>query len=143
MSMIISTLGSGVFQGNPLSQKKEHSTEWKITTSQPVLPHRQLECIALFSTICCVEKMDERPQKQAKILKSTSEEVSSIEWEFIKMTEQEEDLVYRIYRLVGDRWDLIAGRIPERTAEEIERFWIMRHGEMFADKRNEEKAKFS
>ncbi|KAK6251422.1 hypothetical protein SCA6_005427 [Theobroma cacao] len=47
--------------------------------------------------------MDERPQKQAKILKSTSEEVSSIEWEFIKMTEQEEDLVYRIYRLVGDR----------------------------------------
>ncbi|EOY24982.1 hypothetical protein QUC31_009047 [Theobroma cacao] len=87
--------------------------------------------------------MDERPQKQAKILKSTSEEVSSIEWEFIKMTEQEEDLVYRIYRLVGDRWDLIAGRIPGRTAEEIERFWIMRHGEMFADKRDEEKAKVS
>jgi myb proto-oncogene protein len=30
-------------------------------------------------------------------------EVSSLEWEFIKMTEQEEDLIYRMYRLVGDR----------------------------------------
>ncbi|XWS61637.1 hypothetical protein CRYUN_Cryun07bG0143700 [Craigia yunnanensis] len=83
--------------------------------------------------------MDERSWKQANTSKSTSEEVSSIEWEFITMTEQEEDLVYRIYRLVGDRWDLIAGRIPGRKAEEIERFWIMRQGEMFADKR---KARF-
>lgn len=31
-------------------------------------------------------------------------EVSSIEWEFINMTEQEEDLIYRMHRLVGDRW---------------------------------------
>lgn len=30
-------------------------------------------------------------------------EVSSIEWEFINMTEQEEDLIYRMYNLVGDR----------------------------------------
>lgn len=30
-------------------------------------------------------------------------EVSSIEWELIKMTDQEEDLIYRMYRLVGDR----------------------------------------
>lgn len=30
-------------------------------------------------------------------------EVSSIEWEFINMTEQEEDLIYRMYKLVGDR----------------------------------------
>lgn len=28
-------------------------------------------------------------------------EVSSIEWEFINMTDQEEDLIYRMYRLVG------------------------------------------
>uniref|UniRef100_A0A6M2ETC0 Uncharacterized protein n=1 Tax=Populus davidiana TaxID=266767 RepID=A0A6M2ETC0_9ROSI len=27
------------------------------------------------------------------------------------------------------RWDLIAGRIPGRKAEEIERFWIMKHRE--------------
>lgn len=30
-------------------------------------------------------------------------EVSSVEWDFINMTEQEEDLIYRMYRLVGDR----------------------------------------
>ncbi|KAF2572227.1 hypothetical protein F2Q70_00004727 [Brassica cretica] len=29
--------------------------------------------------------------------------VSSIEWEFINMTEQEEDLIFRMHRLVGDR----------------------------------------
>ena len=35
------------------------------------------------------------------------------------------------------RWDLIAGRIPGRNAEEIERFWIMRHWEWegLADRR--------
>ncbi|KAK9724738.1 hypothetical protein RND81_05G095600 [Saponaria officinalis] len=41
----------------------------------------------------------------------------------LNMNEQEEDLIYRMYRLVGERWDLIAGRIPGRSAEEIERFW--------------------
>ncbi|KAK1322494.1 Transcription factor TRY [Acorus calamus] len=56
------------------------------------------------------------------------------------MTEQEEDLIYRMYKLVGDRWALIAGRIPGRKAEEIERFWIMRHGECYADKRRERKS---
>ncbi|GAV66229.1 Myb_DNA-binding domain-containing protein [Cephalotus follicularis] len=66
-------------------------------------------------------------------------EVSSIEWEFIKMTEQEEDLIYRMYKLVGDRWDLIAGRIPGRKAEEIERFWIMRNCEQFAGRRKQHK----
>ncbi|KAJ0047976.1 hypothetical protein Pint_15011 [Pistacia integerrima] len=67
-----------------------------------------------------------------------SEEVSSTEWVFIKMNEQEEDLIYRMHRLVGDRWDLIAGRLPGRTAEEIERFWIMRHSQVFAEKRKEQ-----
>ncbi|KAK6918253.1 SANT/Myb domain [Dillenia turbinata] len=79
--------------------------------------------------------MDKRRRKQAKTTTYSSEEVSSIEWEFINMTEQEEDLIYRMYKLVGDRWALIAGRIPGRKAEEIERFWIMRHGEGFAGKR--------
>ncbi|XWS61292.1 hypothetical protein CRYUN_Cryun07bG0113600 [Craigia yunnanensis] len=53
------------------------------------------------------------------------------------MTEQEEDLIDMMHRLVGDRWDLIAGRIPGRKAEEIERFWIMRHNAGFAQKRKE------
>ncbi|XVF12628.1 hypothetical protein REPUB_Repub08aG0135400 [Reevesia pubescens] len=73
-------------------------------------------------------------QEQVKITTREQEEVSSIEWGFIKMTESEEDLIYRMHRLVGDRWDLIAGRIPGRKAEEIERFWIMRHNEGFANK---------
>ncbi|KAH9731642.1 transcription factor TRY [Citrus sinensis] len=76
--------------------------------------------------------MDKRRRKQAKTTTTTfySEEVSSIEWEFINMSEQEEDLIYRM-------WALIAGRIPGRKAEEIERFWIMRHGQAFADRRRE------
>ncbi|OIV94934.1 hypothetical protein TanjilG_22131 [Lupinus angustifolius] len=52
------------------------------------------------------------------------------------MNEQEEDLIRRMYGLVGDRWDLIAGRIPGRKAEEIERFWIMRHEYVFSVRRN-------
>ncbi|RDY02092.1 Transcription factor TRY, partial [Mucuna pruriens] len=74
---------------------------------------------------------------------TASEEVSSNEWEFIDMSEQEEDLIRRMYRLVGDRWNLIAGRIPGRKAEEIERFWIMRHGDAFSVRRNGSKAKDS
>ncbi|CAB4300583.1 unnamed protein product [Prunus armeniaca] len=67
-------------------------------------------------------------------------EVSSIEWEFINMSEQEEDLICRMYKLVGDSsgGGLIAGRIPGRKAEEIERFWLMRHGEVFASRRRTE-----
>ncbi|CAK9143187.1 unnamed protein product [Ilex paraguariensis] len=88
--------------------------------------------------------MDKRSQKQANMASSSnSEEVSSIEWEFIKMTAQEEDLVNRMYRLVGDRWELIAGRVPGRKAEEIERYWMMRHSKVFAQKRKEHRARNS
>ncbi|XP_015964525.2 MYB-like transcription factor ETC3 [Arachis duranensis] len=84
--------------------------------------------------------MEERRSQKNKAKLSTtastnSEEVSSNEWEFIEMSEQEEDLIRRMYGLVGDRWDLIAGRIPGRKAEEIERFWIMRHGDAFSLRR--------
>ncbi|KAI9174625.1 hypothetical protein LWI28_020298 [Acer negundo] len=70
---------------------------------------------------------------------SLHSEVSSTKWEFITMTGQEEDLIYRMYRLVGDRWDLIAGRLPGRNADEIERFWIMKHSQVFDEKRNQAK----
>ncbi|KAI3441741.1 SANT domain-containing protein [Psidium guajava] len=79
----------------------------------------------------------QRRHKQARTSSCCSDEASSIEWEFINMSEQEEDLIYRMYQLVGDRWALIAGRIPGRKAEEIERFWIMRHGEGFAERRTQ------
>ncbi|KAM5557548.1 MYB-like transcription factor ETC3 [Rosa sericea] len=87
-----------------------------------------------------MQKMDRCRRKRPKITTSDqSEEVVSSEWEFIHMSEQEEDLIYRMYRLVGERWDLIAGRIPGRTAVELERFWIMRHCEVFAEKRRKHK----
>ncbi|GLT90783.1 hypothetical protein SLE2022_087010 [Rubroshorea leprosula] len=74
--------------------------------------------------------MDKSPAEAAEAKKSNLQEMSSDdEQKFIKMTEQEEDIIYRMHRLVGERWDLIAGRIPGRIAEEIERFWIMRHRE--------------
>ncbi|EOA28203.1 hypothetical protein CARUB_v10024393mg [Capsella rubella] len=74
-------------------------------------------------------------RKQTIFTLRDSEEVSSIEWEFINMTEQEEDLIFRMHRLVGDRWDLIAGRVVGRDAKEIERFWIMRNSDHFSHKR--------
>lgn len=38
------------------------------------------------------------------------------------------------------RWDLIAGRIPGRNPEEIERFWLMRHSEAYEDLRKRVKS---
>ncbi|XP_010422764.1 PREDICTED: MYB-like transcription factor ETC3 isoform X2 [Camelina sativa] len=69
-----------------------------------------------------------RRTKQAKTnsIVTSSSEVSSLEWEIVNMNQEEEDLVCRMHKLVGDRWELIAGRIPGRTAEEIERFWVMK-----------------
>ncbi|CAF2034287.1 hypothetical protein BRARA_I00069 [Brassica rapa] len=68
--------------------------------------------------------------KQAKtnptVASSSTEEVSSLEWEAVNMNQEEEDLICRMHKLVGNRWELIAGRIPGRTAEEVERFWVMK-----------------
>ncbi|KAL0714172.1 hypothetical protein Bca4012_021151 [Brassica carinata] len=35
----------------------------------------------------------------------------------------EEDLIFRLHRLLGNRWSLIAGRIPGRTDHEIKNYW--------------------
>ncbi|XAR68088.1 hypothetical protein NMG60_11003097 [Bertholletia excelsa] len=45
----------------------------------------------------------------------------------LDFSEDEETLITRMYNLVGERWSLIAGRIPGRTAEEIEKYWTSRH----------------
>uniref|UniRef100_A0A6N2MP19 Uncharacterized protein n=1 Tax=Salix viminalis TaxID=40686 RepID=A0A6N2MP19_SALVM len=45
----------------------------------------------------------------------------------LEFSEDEETLVIRMYNLVGERWTLIAGRIPGRTAEEIEKYWTSRY----------------
>ncbi|GLT69871.1 hypothetical protein SLA2020_419870 [Shorea laevis] len=54
-----------------------------------------------------------------------SQEVKSEESK-LEFSEDEETLIIRMYKLVGERWSLIAGRIPGRTAEEIEKYWTSR-----------------
>ncbi|XP_059662281.1 transcription factor CPC-like [Cornus florida] len=44
-----------------------------------------------------------------------------------EFSEDEEMLIARMFRLVGERWSLIAGRIPGRSAEEIEKYWTSRY----------------
>ncbi|CAO2170668.1 unnamed protein product [Urochloa humidicola] len=58
-----------------------------------------------------------------------AKEANSTTKHFVDFTEAEEDLVFRMHRLVGNRWELIAGRIPGRTAEEVEMFWSKKHQE--------------
>ncbi|KAK9269361.1 hypothetical protein L1049_001132 [Liquidambar formosana] len=45
----------------------------------------------------------------------------------LQFSEDEETLIIRMFNLVGERWSLIAGRIPGRTAEEIEKYWNSRY----------------
>ncbi|PPS00697.1 hypothetical protein GOBAR_AA19956 [Gossypium barbadense] len=44
----------------------------------------------------------------------------------LDFSEDEETLIIRMFNLVGERWSLIAGRIPGRTAEEIQKYWASR-----------------
>ncbi|CAN6457578.1 unnamed protein product [Victoria cruziana] len=44
----------------------------------------------------------------------------------VEFSEDEVQLVVRMFNLVGRRWSLIAGRIPGRTAEEVEKYWTWR-----------------
>ncbi|XP_073148302.1 MYB-like transcription factor ETC3 [Henckelia pumila] len=77
--------------------------------------------------------MDKCRQNQPKIQDDacSTEEVSSIERESVDMNEQEEDIISRMHRLVGDKWTLIAGRVPGRKPEEIERYWLMKNNDTF------------
>ncbi|XP_054778719.1 MYB-like transcription factor ETC1 [Prosopis cineraria] len=59
------------------------------------------------STDEALENLQEETSKQSKL----------------EFSSDEEELIIRMYKLVGERWALIAGRIPGRTAEQIEKYW--------------------
>ncbi|KAL5726685.1 hypothetical protein ACHQM5_009706 [Ranunculus cassubicifolius] len=37
--------------------------------------------------------------------------------------EDEDDLIIKLHALLGDRWGLIAGRLPGRTEDEVKNYW--------------------
>ncbi|CAJ2660333.1 MYB-like transcription factor ETC1 isoform X2 [Trifolium pratense] len=69
-----------------------------------------------------VDRSSEEVSANTSTEKSNSSQSSKVEF-----SEDEEDLIIRMHKLVGDRWPLIAGRLPGRTAEEIKNYWTSRY----------------
>ncbi|KAI3499970.1 hypothetical protein L1887_35784 [Cichorium endivia] len=51
--------------------------------------------------------------------------------------EDEIDLILRLHKLLGNRWALIAGRIPGRTANDVKNYWNTRHRSRSKQQKNE------
>ncbi|XP_059457206.1 transcription factor MYB1-like [Corylus avellana] len=47
------------------------------------------------------------------------------------ITRDEEELIIRLHKLLGNRWSLIAGRLPGRTDNEIKNYWNTNIGKKF------------
>ncbi|XP_022751750.1 transcription factor TT2-like [Durio zibethinus] len=48
----------------------------------------------------------------------------------------EEELIIRLHKLLGNRWSLIAGRLPGRTDNEIKNYWNTNLGKKVRDHQN-------
>ncbi|KAJ8646946.1 hypothetical protein MRB53_008694 [Persea americana] len=55
------------------------------------------------------------------------------------ISDQEEDLIIRLHKLLGNRWSLIAGRLPGRTDNEIKNYWNSHLSKRVGGARNEKK----
>ncbi|XP_044496184.1 MYB-like transcription factor ETC1 [Mangifera indica] len=85
------------------------------------------------SEACCLQK--KKKMGDSKLATTSNhateetnrEEQKSQDCNKMEFSEDEELLIARMFNLVGERWALIAGRIPGRTAEEIEKYWTVRH----------------
>ncbi|KAL3750147.1 hypothetical protein ACJRO7_011169 [Eucalyptus globulus] len=56
------------------------------------------------------------------------------------ISDQEEDLILRLHRLLGNRWSLIAGRLPGRTDNEIKNYWNSHLSKKIKQKENQSKS---
>ncbi|VAH56168.1 myb-related protein 308-like [Triticum dicoccoides] len=59
----------------------------------------------------------------ARSLKPTTATRGLLAGTTTSFSEDEEDLLIKLHALLGNRWSIIAGRLPGRTGEEVEAHW--------------------
>nr|QSD99669.1 MYB family transcription factor [Melilotus albus] len=56
-------------------------------------------------------------------------------------SEDEVDMILRLHKLLGNRWSLIAGRLPGRTSNDVKNYWHTHLLKKAVSKKEEEKEK--